>query len=217
MKNYEEFFSWVLPEVAGCPEIAALQAVRDATIQFSEQSLIHQVDHDPITVIAKTCDYDLESPLADHRIVKVMKAFYKGKELTPIGPDQISDPAVYNSSIGGYTPSYASPTSFAQKDAASISLVPIPDQTIASAITMRVALAPSRNSNFCEDFIFEQWVEVISAGAVSKLQLSSGRPYSNPQAALANQSRFMAGTNVARSRAVRGFNRSSLSVQLRNP
>lgn len=218
MKSYEEFFSWVLPEVAGCPEITAIQSIRDSVIQFCELSLIHQVDHDPISVTAKISDYDIESPLTYCRVVKVMKAFYKGKELDAAGPDEVVDPAVYNTNIGGYTPSYSTPTAFFQKDTTSLTLMPIPDQTLASAITMRIALVPTRNSNSCEDFLFEQWVEPISAGAVARLQLSSGRPYSNPQAASANQARFMSGVNVARSRAVRGFNRSSLQVQLRgNP
>lgn len=216
-KSYEDFFSWVLPDVAGCPEITAIQSIRDSVIQFCELSLIHQADHDPISVVAKIADYDLETPITNTRIVKVMKAFYKGKELSPASPDEVTDPAVYNSAIGGYTPTYQPPTAFFQKDTASITLLPIPDQSLANAITMRVALVPSRSSTACEDFIFEQWVEPIAAGAVARLQLSSGKTYSNPQAASANQARFMAGVNIARSRAVRGFNRSSLSVQMRNP
>ena len=216
--SYENFFSWVLPEVAGCPEITAIQSIRDSVIQFCELTLIHQVDHDPISVIARNSDYDLETPVTGTRIVKVMKAFYKGSELTAAAPDSVRDPAVYNRSIGGYTPSYQTPVAFFQKDTATISLVPIPDQTVANAITMRVALVPTRSSTTCEDFIFEQWVEPIAAGAVARLQISSGKPYSNTQAAGANQARFLAGVNLARSRAVRGFNRSSLRVQLRgNP
>jgi hypothetical protein len=214
VKSYEEFFSWVLPEVAGCPEITALQSIRDSVIQFCELSLIHQVDHDPISVVAKIADYDIETPLTNYRVLKVMKAFYKGKELAPAGPDEVTDPALYNSTIGGYTPTYNTPTAFFQKDTTRITLMPIPDQTLALAITMRIALVPTRSSVGCEDFIFEQWVEPIAAGAVARLQLSSGRPYSNPQAARDNQARFMAGVNIARLRAVRGYNRSSLSVQL---
>ena len=218
MKSYEEFFSWVLPEVAGCPEITAIQSIRDSVIQFCELSLIHQVDHDPISVTAKISDYDIETPITYCRVLKIMKAFYKGKELEPASPDEVTDPAVYNTNIGGYVPSYSTPTSFFQKDTATLTLMPIPDQSLASAITMRIALVPTRNSSGCEDFIFEQWVEPIAAGAVARLQISSGRPYSNPQAARDNQARFMSGVNIARARAVRGFNRSSLQVQFRgNP
>lgn len=215
MTDYEALFSWVLPDVSGCPEIAAVQAIRDATIQFCEQSLIHQADHDPVSVVAKIPDYDLESPATATRITKVMKVWYKGSELTPAAPDQIRDPAVYNQRIGGYETSYSQPRFFIQKDSATISLLPIPDQTLASAVTMRVALVPLRTSTQCADFLFEQWPEEIAAGAIARLQDSANRAYSNPKLAALANARFMVGINSARQKAVRGYNRSSLSVQLR--
>lgn len=215
MTDYDAFLSWVLPDVSGCPEISAVQAIRDATIEFCEKSLIHQVDHDPVSVVAKVPDYDLESPATATRIVKVMKAWYKGEELIPAAPDQIRDPAIYNQRIGGYETSYSAPKYFLQKDSASISLLPIPDQTLANAVTMRVALVPLRTSTQCADFLLEQWAEEIAAGAIARLQDSANRAYSNPQLAAAKNVRFMVGINAARQKAVRGYNRSSLSVQLR--
>jgi hypothetical protein len=213
--SYDEFFSWVLPEVANCPEITAIQAIRDTAIDFCEKTNIHQEDHDPITVIAKTSDYDLETPVTGTRIIRIMNAWFKGDKLEAAAPDQVLDPAVYNQRIGGYTPSYSSPKYFIQKDPVTMSLLPIPDATLASAVTLRVSLAPLRTSVACEDFLFEQWVEPIAAGAVAKLQTSAGKPYSNPQAAQINQARYMAGVNAARQKATRGYTRSSLSVQLR--
>lgn len=213
--SYDQFFSWVLPEVGGCPEITAIQAIRDVVIDFCEKTNIHQEDHDPITVIAKTSDYDLETPVTGTRIIKIMNAWYKGDKLEPAAPDQVLDPAVYNQSIGGYTVSYSTPKFYLQKDPVTLSLLPIPDATLASAVTLRVSLAPLRSSVACEDFLFEQWVEPIAAGAVAKLQTSSGKTYSNPQAAQINQARYIAGVNAARQKATRGYTRSSLSVQLR--
>lgn len=214
-KSYEEFFSWVLPDVAGCPEITAIQAIRDSTIAFCEQSLIHQADHDPVSVIAKIADYELESPVLNHRVTKIMKAWYKGTELLPAAPDQVRDPSVYNQRIGGYQTEYGTPKYFIQKDSATMSLLPIPDQSLPGSITMRVALVPLRNSTTCEDFLLEQWVEPIAAGAVAKLQLAAGKPYSNPAAAAINQATYIRGLNAARQKANRGFNRSNLSVQMR--
>ena len=214
-KSYEEFFPYVLPDVAGCPEITAIQAIRDSVINFCEQSLIHQVDHDPVSVVAKIPDYDIESPVSGHRVTKIMKAWYKGSELSPAAPDQVRDPSVYNQRIGGYQADYSTPKFYIQKDASTFSLLPIPDQSLPAAITMRVALVPLRTSSSCEDFIFEQWVEPIAAGAVAKLQLSAGKPYSNPAAAAIHQATFIRGLNAARQKANRGYTRSNLSVQLR--
>lgn len=215
MKLYEDFLSWVLPEVTGCPEITAIQAIRDSAIRFCEQSLIHQADHDPVSVIAKVNDYDLETPVTGTRIVKVMKAWYQGQELHPNAPDQINSPLAYNQRIGGYDTTYSDPQVFFQKDPVTFSVFPIPEKAVASAITLRVALAPVRNSTGCDDQLFEQWVEPIAAGAVAKLQMSSGTPWSNPKAGMVNQLRFINGVNEARGKALHGYTRANLSVRLR--
>lgn len=215
MKSYDDFLPWVLPEVPGCPEITATQYVRDTVIQFCELSLVHQADHDPVTAIARQADYDLETPVTGTRIVKVMRAWYKGQELEAGAPDLVTDPSVYNQRIGGYTTSYSTPRAYIQKDANTFSLLPIPDQTLASAITMRVALAPLRSSTQCEDFLFEQWADVIASGAVARLRLLPGKAFFNPNMANVSQSRFVVGVNSARQKANRGYTRASLSVQLR--
>lgn len=215
MAAYDDFFPWVLPEVPGCPEIAAVQAIRDSTIEFCQKSLLFQVDHDPITVIQKIADYDLESPVTGARVEKVMKAWYKGKQLIPTAPDEVRDPSVYNQRIGDYKTEYSTPKYFIQKDSNSISLLPIPDQSLQQAITMRVALAPLRSSTECADFLFEQWAETIGSGAIARLQSSVGKAYYNFQSAAIHQAKYMVGINAARMKANRGYNRSNLSVQLR--
>jgi hypothetical protein len=212
---YDDFLSRVLPEVPGCPELAAIQALQDTTIEFCERSLIHQVDHDPISVVAKIADYDLESPVSKTRVTKVMKAFFKGNELIPAAPDQVRDPTIYNQRIGGTQTNHSDPRFFIQKDSASISLMPIPAESLASALTLRVALVPLRSATTCEDFLFEQWAEVIASGAVARLLVDSNRPYSNPRVAGIHQARFVSGINDAKQKANRGYNRSNLSVQMR--
>lgn len=215
MTAYEDFFPWVLNEVPGCPEITAIQAIRDTMIDFCEKTLIHQVDHDPISTIATVPDYDLDAPVRGTRVVKVMRAWHKNTELLPAAPDQVRDPHVYNQGIGGTETSYSTPTHFVQKDSSSISLLPIPDQSVTNVITMRVALAPLRNSTSCEDFLFEQWAETIGAGAVARLQMSAGKAYSNAQTAAVNQAKYLVGVNAARMKANRGYARSNLAVQMR--
>lgn len=216
-KSYDEFLSWVLPDVPGCPEISAINAIRDATIEFCEKTLIHQVDHDPVTVIANIADYDLETPVTGTRVFKVMRAWYKGQQLHPLAPDMVRDPSIYNQLIGDYTIQKSTPKNFIQKDPSSISLLPIPDQTLASAVTMRVALAPLRSSSSCADFLYENWVEGISDGAVARLKGMAGRPFSNPEAAISHQRRFLMEVNRARLISNQGYTRGNLRVQLRRP
>lgn len=213
MTSYDAFFSWVLPDVPGCPEIAATQAIRDAVIEFCEKSSIHQVDHDPVLVTPGVVDYELSSPETQTRVVRVMKAWLGKSELAPAAPDLVADPTLYNQNILGQSVVGSTPKYFTQKSANEVSVFPVAVAT--DTLTMRVALVPTRASTGCADFLFEQWVEQISAGAIARLQLTSGRQYANPEAAGINRLEFMAGINAARQKANRGYTRADLSVRMR--
>lgn len=215
MVPYDNFLGRLLNDVPGVPELGALQAIRDACIDFCEKTLIHQADHDPVSVIAKLADYDLETPAEQTKVIRILKAWYKGDSLDPVAPDYVTDPALYNQNIGGYTTRYSTPKVITQKDTTTFSLYPPPDLTVASAITMRVALAPLRDSDSCADFLYENWVDDICAGAAARLQASPNKGYSNPQFAASNQKRYMAGVNDARMRSNRGLTRANMQVKLR--
>ena len=212
--SYEAFFSNVLPEVPGCPEITAFNAIQNAAIEFCEKSFILQVDHDPVTVLASIVDYDLEPP-TDYLVVKVMRAWLEGTELTPVDPDGVVTPAVYNRLYSSYQSNPATPNSFIQKDPRSISVWPLPDKKYANGLTMRVAVKPTRAADTIDDLIYEDYYEAIASGALSRLLNSQGKPYSSRDGAAIADRQFRQAINVARQRATHGHNRSTLAVKLR--
>jgi hypothetical protein len=216
MKTYDTFFPDVLPDVPGCPADVALRAIRHTVIEFCEKSLINQVTQDPITLRANITDYDLDAPTG-YRVHKVMKAWFKGVEMQPVAPDDITVPDPYSQTITGYTPSKSPPNSYTQKEFDTVTFLPIPDQVYANAITMRVALVPLRDSTKFDDFLYEQWGEYIACGARARLMLTPAKPYTNQEAAAVNQNRYLMAINDARQRAVRGNVRSDLMVQMRKP
>lgn len=214
MASYESFLSRVMPHVIGAPEPLALQAISDATIEFCEKSLILQRDHDPVTVIANVVDYDLEPPTG-YLVVKVMRAWLDNIKLNPAAPDFVADAGVYNRLYSSYSAGPSTPRAYVQKDPRSISLWPVADKKYANGLTMRVALKPTRAAETVEDEIYEDYVETIAAGAISRLMLSPEKPYTNEKLAIYYGGKFTQGLNVARSRALHGHSRSNLSVQLR--
>jgi hypothetical protein len=216
MKTYEDFLVDVLPHVPGCPADLAVREIRNTIVEFCEKSLIHQVTLDPLTIRANVRDYDLDAP-SGHRVHKIMKAWFKGQVLEPVAPDEINVPDAYNPRIPGYSPGKSDPVAYTQAGFSTVSFLPIADQTHQAAITMRVALAPLRNSTQCDDFLFEQWGEYLACGAKARLMLTPGKPYTNAEAAAVNQGRFFTALNDARQRAIRGNVRSDLRVQLRKP
>jgi hypothetical protein len=214
MATLSNFYPYVLPEVPGCPEISVDVALRSSLIEFCEKSLVIQRDHDPLTVVAGVVDYDFEPPTGS-LVVKVMKAWYKSEELIPLAPDEVEDAELYNRSFSGANTTGSQPRYILQKDERTFSLYPIPDVNVANGLTMRVAYKPTRTASSFEDVLFEDYAEVIAAGAKARLMMSPGKTYTNPQLAVALMDMFGRGVNTARSRAGRGHVRSDLSVQMR--
>jgi hypothetical protein len=104
---------------------------------------------------------------------------------------------------------------YTQKNARTFSIYPVPKTTERLAITLRVALKPTRTATQVDDLIFEEYAETIGNGAVARLCLSPKKPYTNPQIAAAKQALYTQGLNVARQRANRGYVRAQEQVVLR--
>lgn len=216
MKTLETFLPEILPDVPGCPSDMAIRALRNTLIEFCEKSFIYQETLDPLTALEDETDYDLDPPKG-YRIQKIMKMWYLGSEMQPLAPDDIGLPDAYRVNISGYTASKGPPAGYTQKDVDTLSILPIPDQKYANAITIRVALVPLRSTTEVPDFLYELWSETLGFGTKARLMLNPGKPYSNAESATYNQARFVSGLNDARQRAARGNVRSDLQVQLRKP
>lgn len=215
MTPYTSFLDYVMPDVPGCTNEIALHAIKNTVIDFCEKSLILQVDHDPVTVVANQVDYDLEPPTRDHLIVKIQKMFYRDNPIDPVAPDGILSANLYNRLYPNANPEKGPPRLYTQKDARTFSIFPVPTETEKMVLTLRVALKPTRSATQCDDIIFEEYAETIGNGAVSRLCLSPKKPYSNPQLATAKQALYTTGLNIARQRAVRGYVRAQEQVVLR--
>lgn len=210
MKAYDEFLPYVLTDCPGVADIAAMGAISSAAIEFCERSLALVREHDPISVRANVSDYDL-SPPTQHLVCRVMKAWYRTRVLVPTAPDDMDDPGPYNPAQS----SGSTPTHFIQKDERTISLWRVPGADEANAVTLRVALKPTRAATSVDDVLFEDYVEVIASGAKASLQIVPGKTYSNPQMAAINQGAFTAGINAAMVKANKGHTRANLSVRMR--
>lgn len=213
MAATEDFYPWITAEVMGCPDPVMDLAIRSTLIDFAEKSLALQQDLDPITTITNISDYDLEPP-RDHLVTKIMKVWFKGQELDAESPDEIKTPSVYNRN-SGYLVNKGDPRFYIQKDPRTISLYPVPDATARQAVTIRVALKPTRAAATFDDIFLEEYAETIAHGALSRIFLSPGKAYTSDKHAMAHNSLYMAGLNVARTRAQNGSVRASRHVKMR--
>ena len=217
MKSHSTFLDYLMPYVPGVTlELATLE-IKKTCIEFCEKSLIIQRNHDPVTVIAGTGDYDFEPPVTNHLVTKVMKMWFKDVVMTAVTPDTITDPTVYNTEFKGAVIAKSTPQFYFQKDERTFTIYPTPSgsaASLSSAITMRVALKPSRSAELVEDVLLEDYAEEIGAGAIARLMMSPGKPYSSPSSGAIYQAKYVQGINAARQRAVRGYVRSDSRIQV---
>lgn len=215
MTPYESFFPYVLHEVPGAPDPVVVMAIRNACIEFCERSLILTRDHDPITLTPRVVDYDLEPPIKDTLIIKIQKVFVERNAINPLSPDHVATADIYNRRYEAYEANPSTPNYYLQKDERTITVWPMPDKVYRNALTMRVAMKPTRDSESVEDVIYEDYAEVIAAGALSRLMASSGKPYNNIQMAAVHKMAFERGVNLAKLRMNAGHTRANLTVKMR--
>jgi hypothetical protein len=205
---YTAFYDEVLPEVPGCLQAVALNAIRNAAIEFCQKTLAYIYNHPAISAVAATATYAFV-PTSGTVVAKVLQAFYNGIEITPKTPDELK--AIYASS--DWRNETGTPLYYTQDDETNIRLVPFPSASLASALKMRVALKPTRASTTIEQRIHEEYLEAIKNGALYRLKISVGKPYSDPAGAAQCFAFFNTEIDNTKHKVATGFGRAKLRVR----
>lgn len=206
---YEQFLDRLIPHVPGCTDPVAVQALRDATIEFCVRSDWLTFEHDPITLLAGTSTYELEPP-EDHIVSHVIQARLDGAALTPITLDDLGRRYDDWRDVEG------PPTHYTHLTPGEIVLFPRPTERMTSALKLVVSLRPSQDSDEVEDSIYEWWCETIIDGALWRLMELPGQPFSNPQMAEVKARRFRSGIGLAHARRHQSHTREPQRIQMRS-
>lgn len=174
MKPIDSFFSRILPLVPNCPEPLAEQAVLDSAIEFCERSnaLRYTVDQFP-TVIGQST-YDIDVP-TNHTFVRVVYLTVDGMDLTSHVTEKLPTKDVSNSMPYRYYTTQ-------NESELQLNLYPAPDAVY--QVNMNIVLKPSYSARYVEDDLFNYWNDAIVAGALYRLKVVPGQPFSDPAGAL---------------------------------
>jgi hypothetical protein len=215
MVSLSEFMPYVLPSVPGCTDVLAEQYLRDVCIDFCSKTLLIQRDHDPVSVVAGQADYDLDPPTGA-RVHMVMQAWFERQPLDVVTPDSPGmRPEVFNSGFQGADTNTGNPTKLIQKDDLTFTLERAPSVDSISAVTMRIALKPTRNATDVENILLDDYAYEIGQGAAARLMRIPGQPFTNIQLALAYETTYVTARNTAQARANRSYGRGTQQVQMR--
>jgi hypothetical protein len=206
--RYEDFLPEVLPYVRDCPEIVAINAIRNSCIEFCDRSLWLLYHHDPVDIIGGESTYELDLPDGT-TTARILDAWYNNTPLAPIGEDDLK--TMFNMDWREAT---GDPRFYTHLDPIEVVLAPTPQADADEALSMIMALRPSRDSVDVDDSLFERWVEYISYGARARLHEIPAQPFSDPASAMKSRQMFNHGIGLATIERNRGLTRHVMRVRM---
>lgn len=210
MTDFTAFLPEVLPFVHDCPQIAAINALRAAAIEFCEKTLYWQADLDTIDSDAGDNNYQIVVPTGTV-LLGVITGWYDGHQLIPTGADALD--RLFRGQDWRSLPGL--PRYMTQLTDTTLMLVPTPSNDDNDALALRVALAPSRTATGIDDTIYQRYLEVIAKGARARLYATPGAPYYDMQMSMAYQKEFVTGIGEARIKVNKGMTRASTRIEFR--
>lgn len=205
--GYDQFLPEVLPFVPECPEVVALNAIRNACIEFCDKSLYWLYTHIPFSPVEDTATYTLSIPPGT-TAVDILSAWYDNLPLSPRGEDELTKIYPLNYPAVGGSPRYIT-----QRTQSSVTLVPYPTTVIENAVTLTVALKPTRASSGVGGAIYENWAEGISYGARARIHALPNQSFSDPMAAMKYAMMFNTVIGKATIARNRGLTRATQRVR----
>ena len=206
--SYDVFLPEVIPYVHDVPEIVAIQAVRNACIEFCEETRYLQVDSDAQTSVAMQADYDLEADTG-YVCCDLVEAWFGDQLLIPKSVEELTK--IYRAN--DWRQSFGNPYYFFRTTSQVVTLVPKPSTTEAAKLKFRIAIAPSRASTTVNSELFERFLEQIAYGARARLYNTPGQPYYDPKTAEVYLKRFNDAMAEVRTRVNKGLSRASVSIE----
>lgn len=204
--KYTDFLLDVVPHLAADPsEPVTVNAIKNAAIEFCKKSWVWREYADPVSTKANVAAYDLE-PQSSADIAAVVSARLNGFALTASRQDELDE------QLPDWQTKPGTPKKYTQVDTTQILLAPMPDVASPKGLILSFALQPLRSADELPDWIATQYWEGIAMGAVAKLMLMTGKPWSDPKTGLDKRNQFENAIGEARDDVLRGLGRAATRI-----
>ena len=174
--KYEDLLPEILPGVRNCPDSTIEQHIRSSVIDMCEKSEIYQAELDPITTAVGVYEYDLEPPKGT-TVHRIRHATHDGVSLEPISSGLLEQ------RLPKWREEDGVPEYFIKQGQTQFWLAPIPKETKANSVIIRVVLKPTHTSTSCDDYIMNDFRDTIVNGALTRLLRMPRRDWTDYQAA----------------------------------
>lgn len=207
MAKWSEWFPDMLAHLPGCPTLSVERELRNAAIQFFEESRAWSAVMDPIRVAAGEADVELESDEPRQiDLVRLETAWCDGRKLDVRSVDEMDASTREN-----WTERDGVPHSLIQLVSGVMFLYPTPSEAV--IVTLRATLRPAATATEIPDTMMK-YRETIRQGAMARLLAYPGQPWTAPDMAMVNAAAFRAGIDKANVDASRAFGRARIASRI---
>lgn len=167
MKPIAEFLPFVLPFARGASEPVAVNAIRNAAIEFCKRTKVWQeLTDSPYSIQAGDPCIELTPP-AQAELVQILQVWYHDTPLDPANEGWMAERGISPDRRG--TPMGYHQQQLDDRVLNEFVLVPVPATSEAQAIRVRSAWMPSRAAKNIPDALFVRYAEEIAYGALGRL------------------------------------------------
>lgn len=207
MVSTDFFLKEVMPYCPDVMEAVALNAILNSAIEFCRLSTIHRIDMTAIAGVDGQAEYTITVP-SDTQLASIVQLNYGGIPLVAKASEELASYYSYQD----WTTVEGQPRGYTQITPGTVTLVPIPTEDLAGAITGRIALMPTRSATTIYDELYNTYIEDIAMGARSRLHYTPGTTYFDMTLAEICRTKYMNGIDSARIRANKGATRATTRV-----
>lgn len=197
--SFDEWLPHILPHVPGCPEMVAVQEIRNAAIRLCADSTVWREDIPAGDLVADTPEY-LIIPPGGTEIVNIHYVYLDGDPIEAATAEQLD-----STDYGWRDIASGTPTKFFVPTPGRFKFNRSPESTITDGLTVRVSLKPSVGSSQVGQIIWRDFREALERGALRNLMIMPDKPWSNPDLADYHGRYFTFQIQRARARASLGF------------
>lgn len=200
MTTFETFRLYMQVDVFKCPKAIVIKEIRNACIEFCDRTWILETDADDISVLDDTKEYTLAFDGALYTPVSIQKAFMDETQLT------VTSKRVLDQTEPGWEILTAKAiTSCFLTIQNKLRVYPIPTEDQDDDIdTLKVIVKPTLAAVEIDDFIYDEYLDVITWGALAELQDIPDKPWSDPKKAAKNRAKFSMAIANTSSKVTRG-------------
>lgn len=217
------FLNEVMPDVPSCPNAVAVNAIRNAAIEFCQKSLVWRQELDPVDVYQGQDAYDLDNMPYGSVIERILNLYYLGRKLAPMSMSRLdakrklaaaskAAAALGNPTDLTYVPPIV--VEYGQNSPTQVVLYGMPDGNFMGGLVMNCVLMPSRVSPGIDSSVTDRYLDGIVHGAKSRLMAIPKKPWTDGAIAAYHKREFNTVCGTASADASHGFGRASVRVAM---